>query len=324
MAKRKRLTPATLMGPAQGAPAAIPSPAPGGTAAAASRAPIAQMAGSSAEHAALEELSSTLSSARAEGRLVSRLPLDAITSDHLLRDRITLDEGEMAVLVASLKARGQQTPIEVVALDEAGRYGLISGWRRIEALRRLDARDVLAFVRSPKSSSAAYLAMIEENEVRAGLSFYERARLASEAAEMGLYPSPARAVAELFASASASKRSKILNFVTLHKTLGSALLYPAAIPEKLGLSLVRALGADPTGARRLKDMLRKTPPDRAEAERAILERALRKTPARAAKVEPEQVAKDVYLTESRGKLVLNGQGVTPELAAQLRQWLSER
>jgi hypothetical protein len=30
--------------------------------------------------------------------------------------------------------------------------------------------------------------MVEENEIRAGISFYERARLAAEAAKLGIYP----------------------------------------------------------------------------------------------------------------------------------------
>ena len=70
--------------------------------------------------------------ARAEGRLVERLPLAAVETDHLLRDRIETDEEEMGHLVASIQAHGQRTPIEVTELAP-GRYGLISGWRRIKA-----------------------------------------------------------------------------------------------------------------------------------------------------------------------------------------------
>jgi ParB family chromosome partitioning protein len=41
----------------------------------------------------------------------------------------------MAALVTSLRARGQQVPIEVVARE--GGYGLISGLRRVMALREI-------------------------------------------------------------------------------------------------------------------------------------------------------------------------------------------
>jgi hypothetical protein len=82
--------------------------------------------------------------------------------------------------------------------------------------------------------------MVEENEIRAGMSFYERARLAAEAAKLGIYPDPAAAIAALFASASPAKRSKIGSFVRVHEALGDALRYPTAIPERLGLALAAA------------------------------------------------------------------------------------
>jgi ParB family chromosome partitioning protein len=47
---------------------------------------------------------------------------------------------------------------------------------------------VLALIRRPETSADAYLAMVEENEIRAGISFYERARLAAEAAKLGSIP----------------------------------------------------------------------------------------------------------------------------------------
>jgi hypothetical protein len=73
--------------------------------------------------------------------------------------------------------------------------------------------------------------MVEENEIRAGISFYERARLAAEAAKLGIYPDAAAAIAALFTSASPAKRSKIGSFVRVHEALGHALRYPAAIPN---------------------------------------------------------------------------------------------
>ena len=99
-------------------------------------APIAQVAGDSALSAALREVTDELHAARAEGRLVQRLPLGSIEADHLVRDRIAENEDEMQALLGSIRARGQQTPIEVVDLG-AGRYGLISGWRRLRALAAL-------------------------------------------------------------------------------------------------------------------------------------------------------------------------------------------
>ena len=80
---------------------------------------------------------------RAEGRLVQSLALEAVVADHLVRDRLAAEDEAMATLKASIAARGQQTPIEVVDLGQ-GRYGLVSGWRRLAALHALRERVVQA------------------------------------------------------------------------------------------------------------------------------------------------------------------------------------
>jgi ParB family chromosome partitioning protein len=287
------------------------------------RAPIAEVAGESAERAALAELTREVTAAREEGRLVQRLALDAVETGHLVRDRMNLDEEEMQTLVHSLRARGQQSPVEVVAL-EGGRFGLISGWRRVEALRRIGAGTVLAFVRRPETSAEAYLAMVEENEVRSGLSFYERGRLAAEAVKLGLFADAPSAVAALFASAPAPRRSKILSFVALHQRLGDALRFPTAIPERLGIALVAALEREGF-PRRLRDSLRKAAPGTAEAERAVLERALRRAAGAGRTAEAgDEVAPGVFLRAKGRGLTLSGPGVTADLRRDLAQWLSAR
>jgi ParB family chromosome partitioning protein len=226
MAKRKRLSPA-LMATETGSEGRIEP---------VSRPPIATVAGESAASAGFAEVARELTEAREEGRLIQRLPLEAIETGHLVRDRVAFDGDEMAALRSSLDQRGQQVPIEVVNTGD-GRYGLISGLRRVLALRDLGAAHVLALVRRPESSAEAYLAMVEENEIRAGISFYERARLAAEAARLGLYPDPAAAISALFGAASPAKRSKIGSFVRIHAALGDVLRFPAAIPERVGLAL---------------------------------------------------------------------------------------
>jgi ParB family chromosome partitioning protein len=293
-----------------------------------SRPPIAQVAGETAEHAAFAELARTLTEAREDGRLIQRLPLERIETGHLVRDRMVLDEGEMAALVASLRARGQQVPIEVVA-REGGGYGLISGLRRVMALREIGEADVLALVRRPETSSDAYLAMVEENEIRAGISFYERARLAAEAARLGIYADPQAAIGALFASASPAKRSKIGSFVRVHEALGSALRYPAAIPERLGLALAALLDRDMGAAGRLANALERAMPTDAAAERAVLEQALTDaaktvTKPRNSVEKPREIAKGVKIEARRGRVVLSGAGVTEALRRDLEEWLSAR
>jgi ParB family chromosome partitioning protein len=324
MAKRKRLEPAN---PVALAPEPAAEEQESGWAGIRRRAaPIADVAGDQAAQAAFEEVAGALRAAREEGRLIQRVPLAEIRRDHLLRDRMVIDAEEMAALEASLAARGQQTPVELVALPEGG-YGLISGLRRVEALQRLGAETALALVRAPEGSEAAYVAMVEENEIRANLSFYERARVAAEAARIGVYPSTQAAVGALFAHASAPKRSKILGFVTLHEALGGVLRFPAAIPEKLGLALVKAIEGTPGFGARLRDSLRKRPADDAASERAALEGALRR--AAPGKPSPpvaqrEEVARGLFLEAGQGRVVLRGKALDAALVDDLRRWLAER
>jgi len=293
------------------------------------RAPIAQVAGDAAAQSALDALADEMRDMRAGGRLVTPLPLGSITEDHMVRDRMVNEAGDMQSLKASLAARGQQTPIEVVDLGY-GNYGLISGWRRLHALRALHAetRDkkfsrIQALIKPVDSVSDGYVAMVEENEIRTNLSFYERAHLACEAARLGVYPTPARAISVLFANATPAKRSKIGTFVKLHAALGDVLRFPVAIPERLGLALVRAVEADPGFAGRLTDDLRKARPRNPEAERVILDEALR-APADTSGPRAPEIIPGVVLEARKGRVVLSGKGVTDALQKDLAAWLVGR
>lgn len=286
-----------------------------------SRMPIAEVAGDTAARAALDEVTQAMAAAEAEGRVVRNLPLDSIDVDHLNRDRMVLDAEEMAALKASLAARGQQTPIEVLSLP-SGRFGLISGLRRYHALQEMGVAEVLAFVRKPQGAAASYVAMVEENEIRAGLSFYERANIAVQAVSAGVYPNTKLAVKGLFAHVTPAKRSKILRFVVLREALGQRLCFPTAIPEKLGLALAAAMEIDKALATRISDALRKTPPADALAERRVLERALK---APTPKGQPrEEIIPGVELSASKGKVVLTGSAVDGAFLDALRGWIASR
>ena len=250
MAKRKRLTPANLAtrhddGAAPETKSAIAAP-PGRVFQ--TRAPIADVAHDASASAALSEIAQTLTDARAQGRLIQHLPLDAIDADYLVRDRMAVDADDMATLIESLRVRGQQTAIEVTAL-EGGRYGLISGWRRLTALRQMQSQNsqtdsVLAIIRTPADASEAYLAMVEENEIRVGLSYYERARIVARAVDRGVYTKDRLALSALFHAASRPKRSKIGSFLRIVRALDDHLKFPTALTERTGLALAQALEAD--------------------------------------------------------------------------------
>jgi hypothetical protein len=303
---------------AQHSAPAFPAPLP-------AAGPIARVAGEAAGQAALEEMAETLRRAREEGRMVLDLPLDAIASDHLARDRMPVEDAEMAALRASLRAHGQRTPIEVTPLATAAGgvlpYGLISGWRRLAALRALYAETgeprfatVQALVRRPETAQDAYVTMVEENEIRLGLSHYERARVAARATERGVFPSEKAALLALFATASRAKRSRIRAFLDIYHALDGSLRFPAALPERLGLRLVEQVreGRGPA----IAAAIAKADPATPEAEAALLTALLAppKAPRREAAreilpgVNLEAVLRGRALT-----LKFSGGGVTPEL-----------
>ena len=307
------------------------------------RVPISHVAGDAATTAALRDLADEMRASRDEGRLVQMLRLESIDADHLVRDRMAVDADELEVLVKSLRARGQQTPIEVVAL-ESGRYGLISGWRRLTALRHLHAETgetrfgrVQALLRRPQDAPAAYLAMVEENEIRVGLSYYERARIVARATELGVFPDETAGLRGLFASASRAKRSKIGSFLPICRALDSALRYPTAIPERLGLALSKALGADPDLARSLADRLRQTATGSAAEEIALLDHAARGGASSRKKTltagtdtvstrDQPTLANfgGVRLSCGPDGLTLSGPGVDAAFRAELETWLKRR
>ncbi len=362
MAKRRRLTPAQahFLDPA---PVRISGPGIGTDAGAPSApAPIAQVSGDASALAALTDLAAEMETAREQGLMLENLPLGAIDIGHLVRDRMVQDEDEMAALMASLEARGQQTPVEVVRLPDPkdGRtHGLISGWRRLTALTRLYERTqeprfaaVRARVVAPESAQAAYVAMVEENEIRVNLSHYERARIALRAVQEGVYESRREALLSLYNAAPRAKRSKIGSFMTLVERLDPVLRFPTTIPEKLGLALSKALSEDPDLAARLTTRLATAPADSAEAELRILSEAVdppapaptsdpapAPAPGKGSKrpVEPDVgptpeaplsmvAAPGVQLQfdRRRGEIALRGDAVDQTLFEALQDWLAQR
>lgn len=335
MAKRKRLAQPNIADMSESAPTSGGRPDfLAQSAATRSRAPAADMVGAASATAALEELSNDIRRAQSEGRMVIRVPLEKIDIDYLVRDRILIDEDDFAALEASIEARGQQTPLDVVSLG-GGRYGLISGLRRMTALERLlkrtgEARfsEAYCLVRQPADSPDAYLSMVEENEIRSGLSFYERAAIVSRAAGQGVFPNINAALRALFGTASKSKRSKIGSFVTLFEQLNTTLAHPTEIPERVGLALAKAIEEDNRFVAALAKTLDKEPDRTAARERALLDAALRAAPQKddMQKRTPSQTeaAPGIFLQAKRGKIVLSGSGVNSDLSTDLEKWLSQR
>lgn len=221
-------------------------------------APIAQVAAEIAQAAAPVGTETRVAMARdataanefraalAEGRVLADLPLDAIEMDHIVRDRMIVAPHELEELKTSIRSSGMRLPIEVVALD-GGRYGLISGWRRVTVLRQLQAEEpghwptIRALLRPRAEAGPTYAAMVEENELRSQLTPYERGRIAVVAATQGAFAGTEAAVDAIFAAASKAKRSKIRSFALVHEELGDLLAFPTDLSERNGLRLAAAL-----------------------------------------------------------------------------------
>lgn len=181
----------------------------------------------------------------AQGRVVTDLPLDAIDAEHLIRDRMIVDSTEMEELATSIRMNGLRLPIEVVAKPD-GRYGLVSGWRRLTVLQQMRDQGaggdtIKAIIRAPYEAGAIYTAMVEENELRSQLTPYERGRIAVLAAQQGAFLSAEQAIDSIYAAASKAKRSKIRSFALVHEELGDMLRFPTDLSERNGLRLAYAL-----------------------------------------------------------------------------------
>jgi len=342
MAKRKRLTQTPTQAVAEPMPP-LETKAMFPLGVARHAPPIAGVARDSAAHAALEEMTQRWEAARDGGRLVLALPHDALALDHLTRDRIATDAEEMTALRDSLEARGQQTPIEVVALPE-GRYGLLSGWRRCQALRMLhtetgEARfaTVQALLRRPAEAADAYRTMVDENEIRANLSHFERARIVVKAAQTGVFEDEATALAGLFGTVPRARRSKIRSFISVVHALDGEVQFPERISERLGLDLSQRLDADTGFATVLRAALAQAAPADASAEQSVLKRAL--SAQKVQKDSEDEALIDSLETHSSplidhagirlhrapdGTLLLSGSGVTEDLTRDLVDWIATR
>ncbi|MBB5723906.1 ParB family chromosome partitioning protein [Loktanella ponticola] len=245
-------------------------------------APIAQVAGEAAQLGSSETPAAKLNRLDADklrdavksGLLIQEIPLDQIKTDDLVRDRTIIDEGELNELIAAITISGLRLPIEVYK-DGQGAYQLISGYRRMLAFQSLNkAYDggygaIKAIVREPRDMATSFMAMVEENEIRANLSHYERGRIAVLAARQGAFPSTDDAIAKLFIAASKSKRSKVKSFAEVFECLGDVLKFPEDLTERRGLRIAAAIrhGVED----RLRDALEAGQGSSVDAEWGLLE-----------------------------------------------------
>lgn len=247
------------------------------------------------------------------GLVVDMIPLDAIRTGKLIRDRSARLDPELEELKASIRAVGLSNPIRVEQTGE-GEYELVQGWRRLSAYRELLeetgdetwSRIPAGLMARGETLDSLYRRMVDENMVRKDISFAEMANLARAYAEdegTGCRDLD-EAVNVLFATANPQKRSYVRRFAFLMRALEKVLEHPEAIPRALGLALANRIEAEPVAVADLARALgagRRT----AEEELAVLRRF----------AEPQAVAAapKAKAGDRRGKTVLRMPTATGEV-----------
>lgn len=175
-----------------------------------------------------------------------RLPLDQIDPHALIRDRSVIDPEGLAELRLSIATNGLRQPVEVFATPKG--YGLISGYRRLAAVRALfeltgDDRyaAIEARLLDPASPEAALAAMVEENDIRQALSPWEKARIAVAATQTEAFPNLDAALAGLYPHASRQKRAKLRALADTVEALDDLLVDPEALSENRLLRIANVL-----------------------------------------------------------------------------------
>jgi len=156
-----------------------------------------------------------------DGHSIWELDPDHI-SDGRLKDR--LDPADVADLRDAIDTNGQTVPILVRRHpNDANRYLLVYGRRRLEAIRISDKVDKVRAIVANIDDDAAVRAQISENMARRDLSFIEKALFAQELIDNDF-----------------GTQSQVAEVLTVTK---SSISMALAIVQTVGVDVIRAIGA---------------------------------------------------------------------------------
>jgi ParB family chromosome partitioning protein len=175
---------------------------------------------------------------------IQTITLTDIDADALPRDRVAQDPQADAELQMSILRHGLRQPIELWPRpDSPGRYGLISGHRRLSALRALEFETVPAFVRNPESVADALAVMVTENESRTQISPWEKGKLLQTCLHDRLFDSPDAAIDALFPALSRQKRGRLRSIMLVVDSFDGLFTTPEALSTARIEQLASALRA---------------------------------------------------------------------------------
>ena len=177
-----------------------------------------------------------------------QIPPHLIDAEALPRDRTHLDASALTELRLSIATHGLRTPVEVYATDTG--YALISGLRRLTATRALHTltqnpiyATIAATILTPATTAQALTLMVEENDIRADLSPWEKGRIAVASRNEGHFPTIDAAIAALYPNADKMRRSRLRALAMLVEELDGTLTNPETLSQRQALRLAAALRA---------------------------------------------------------------------------------
>lgn len=175
---------------------------------------------------------------------IHHLPLTDIDADALPRDRTALDDTDLSDLTLSIAAHGLRMPIEVFPATGPKPWGLISGFRRLAAHRELKLDTIAAFIRQPADIPAALAAMIEENEIRADITPWDRASIVLTAVDEGHFDTIDAALPRLFPTYDRFRQTRLRAIAEVVAHFGDhALTDPRSLSQQKLTRLATALRA---------------------------------------------------------------------------------
>ncbi|MEM7472769.1 MAG: ParB N-terminal domain-containing protein [Pseudomonadota bacterium] len=180
------------------------------------------------------------------------IPVTQIERDALPRDRSHMDAEANQELARSIEQDGLRQPIEVWAFKTPHggfRYGLISGHRRLDAVQGLAARPdhpgtIKAFIRTPETIPQAMADMIAENEIRAQITPWDRARTIIDAVAEGIFATPDEGIMALHPTGSTQKNSRLRTLCSVVEVFRHILRQPHGLSERKLLRLAALERAD--------------------------------------------------------------------------------
>lgn len=177
-------------------------------------------------------------------------PIDDIARDAFPRDRTFRRDAAFDDLYRSILRDGLRQPVDVCAVDDTPPYALISGYRRLTAVRRL--RDegfagfdtIPAFLLRPATVADGVAMMVAENEMRSDISPWDRGRILVEAVRCGYFETIDNAIAHLHPGADRARRMRLRSLAMVVETFEGTLADPHGLSQARLLRLAAACRED--------------------------------------------------------------------------------